>query len=194
MWVRMIGAEDLAYVKYRELTADDIKAIEQASLDPANEHDVAGWLTDSGTVAFDRVKDFADNGDGAEITDIEFLDGPAERKFRLRPSHPKVTFLNAISMRPEGRKSYCFRTEEDAFRAAATLEPWNNTRVLSGYCTEEHPLTGYAWNDHSNGIGDYCPWSSEPVGQDEMRGDVPMENAACPATCPASRAVPVQED
>lgn len=34
------------------------------------------------------------------------------------------------------------------------------------------------WNEHSNQLGDWCPWSGEVATDD-----------ACPAMCPASRAI-----
>lgn len=37
------------------------------------------------------------------------------------------------------------------------------------------------WNAHTNGLGDWCPWSGKRVPESAA------EDAACPAGCPASR-------
>jgi hypothetical protein len=51
--------------------------------------------------------------------------------------HPSVTFVNAINGHGEAK---CYRTDEEAFDATSTYQPFNNTRISAGRCSNDHTL------------------------------------------------------
>jgi hypothetical protein len=52
--------------------------------------------------------------------------------------HPKVTFWNAINSERDPR---CYRTVDEAYEAACTVQPYNNTRLTFGFCNQDHNET-----------------------------------------------------
>lgn len=49
--------------------------------------------------------------------------------------HPRVTFINAINGASESR---CYPDTAAAYDAAATEQPFNNTRLRLGWCSADH--------------------------------------------------------
>lgn len=67
---------------------------------------------------------------------------------------------------------------DDAIAATEVAEP------PAGPSSAPLPDTRRMLNDHVNDIGDWCPWSQTPVGD-----DYPHRDGRCPQACRASRIV-----
>jgi hypothetical protein len=56
----------------------------------------------------------------------------------LTVRHPRVVWANAITSNPTELLARCFTTAEEAFDAAVSEWPYNNTRLSVRWCTADH--------------------------------------------------------
>jgi len=95
---------------------------------------LAAWLSDSEHDAHSRLADLV----------IEHLDElypvtDAEPDHDDEPTrHPRVVWANAITSNPTELLARCFTTAEEAFEAAVSEWPYNNTRLSVRWCTADH--------------------------------------------------------